>query len=278
MSEQTKACTKCGVIKPLTEFRLKKKASGNLRPASRCKDCTREDQREAWVKKGRPRLGWISVPYEQWTDEMRAAHLKRKEEARRKSGARQRKEIAAIAENNRKIDHRSRWEQNAKEAFDYWLKVRATDDQVARYWAASGEPWRNPRLSCAERYAMKYKLNTEFQLSERMRRQVNKAKKRDGIAEAIRGAIRRGGRSAKVQQELGYSTAELMTHIEKQFTKGMDWEKFKAGEIHIDHIIPQASFDLADDDEWRRCWCLSNLRPMWSKENLRKRDAILFLC
>jgi hypothetical protein len=204
---------------------------------------------------------------------MRAAHNDAKRKYRRENGARSLDEIRA----SKKIDMRELWEKNAVQAFEYWLKVRATDEQVANYWAARGEPWRNARLTDAERYAVRYAADVEFQIKERMRRQVRKAKNKDGIAEAIRGAIRRNGESRKVEAELGYSIAELMKHIEKQFTKGMSWERFRSGEIHIDHITPQAAFDLADDEEWRRCWCLSNLRPLWAKENLEKRDAIVFL-
>lgn len=170
------------------------------------------------------------------------------------------------------------WEKNAAQAFDYWMRSLATNEQVARWWAAAGKPWRNKRLTDAEQYRLQYRLDLEFQIKERMRRQVNKAQKRDGIADVMRGAINCGGTSRKVERELGYSIADLMRHIEKQFTKRMTWGKFRAGEIHIDHILPQASFDLADDDEWRRCWCLSNLRPMWASENIAKGAKVMTLC
>ena len=48
----------------------------------------------------------------------------------------------------------------------------------------------------------------------------------------------------------------------------MSWARF--GEIHIDHIVPRASFDLNNEDEWRACWALSNLQPRWGKDNQAK--------
>ena len=44
------------------------------------------------------------------------------------------------------------------------------------------------------------------------------------------------------------------------------------GEWHIDHIVPLASFVIAgpDDPELRRAWALTNLRPLWAKDNMRK--------
>jgi hypothetical protein len=46
------------------------------------------------------------------------------------------------------------------------------------------------------------------------------------------------------------------------------------GEIHLDHIIPQRAFDLSNDEEWRACWSLTNLQPLWAKDNLRKSGRI----
>lgn len=57
----------------------------------------------------------------------------------------------------------------------------------------------------------------------------------------------------------------------------MTWEKFMNSKIHIDHIIPKAAFDLSDFDQWRICWGLPNLRPLWAKDNLEKKDKILNL-
>lgn len=90
----------------------------------------------------------------------------------------------------------------------------------------------------------------------------------------VRAALKRRGNSPTGERMLGYSLADLRQHIERQFTKGMTWARFLSGEIHIDHIIPQASFDLSIPDEWKRCWCLSNLRPLWAKDNWQKSARI----
>lgn len=69
---------------------------------------------------------------------------------------------------------------------------------------------------------------------------------------------------------VGYSAAELRVHLERQFLKGMSWENM--GEWHIDHIVPLSSFTITgpDDPELRRAWALTNLRPLWAKDNLAK--------
>lgn len=78
---------------------------------------------------------------------------------------------------------------------------------------------------------------------------------------------------------LPYTSDELRLHIERQFHGRMDWPAFMRGEIHIDHIVPLASFKISgpDCDEFKRAWAITNLRPMWSKDNLRKSAKRLFL-
>jgi hypothetical protein len=69
---------------------------------------------------------------------------------------------------------------------------------------------------------------------------------------------------------VGYTVADLMAHIERQFQGRMSWANF--GKWHVDHIVPVASFSFqsVDDPEFRACWALTNLRPMWAGPNRSK--------
>lgn len=69
---------------------------------------------------------------------------------------------------------------------------------------------------------------------------------------------------------LDYSLQDLMSHLQAQFQEGMTWENH--GEWHIDHIRPVCSFNFTSkhDKEFKECWALSNLRPLWAKDNLSK--------
>lgn len=71
-------------------------------------------------------------------------------------------------------------------------------------------------------------------------------------------------------RELGYCAGELACHLEAQFVDGMDWLAFFNGEIHLDHIVPIRCFDKSSKDDMRACYALSNLRPIWARENLSK--------
>lgn len=75
-------------------------------------------------------------------------------------------------------------------------------------------------------------------------------------------------KSKKTADMLGYTAEQLKSHLEKQFKKGMRWDNY--GEWHIDHITPIAVFASHGDIEPAKVNCLTNLRPMWAKENMSK--------
>lgn len=81
------------------------------------------------------------------------------------------------------------------------------------------------------------------------------------------------GRAGRRTEELlGYTMAALKVHIERQFTSGMTWEDVLSGRIHIDHIVPVSTFQIStpDDPDFKLCWALANLRPMWARDNQSK--------
>lgn len=69
---------------------------------------------------------------------------------------------------------------------------------------------------------------------------------------------------------VGYTLSDLMLHLEAQFLPGMTWDN--RGEWHIDHRTPKASFTYSDDadPQFKACWALSNLRPLWAFDNHSK--------
>ncbi len=74
---------------------------------------------------------------------------------------------------------------------------------------------------------------------------------------------------------LGYSQHDLIDHLEKQLKDGMTWENY--GEWHVDHKLPITSFNFTTiyDEEFKKCWSLENLQPMWGEENISKSNRIL---
>lgn len=149
-------------------------------------------------------------------------------------------------------------------------KMQWRPAQTARgLHSAHVRTWRNARPG--EWFRHYYHRDPDFNLRHRMRQQFRKASRRHpGLDTIVREALKRDGRSSKVESVLGYTVRDLRQHLERQFLKGMTWDEFAAGRIHIDHITPQSAFDLSQDHEVMACWCLSNLRPLWAEANLRK--------
>lgn len=81
-------------------------------------------------------------------------------------------------------------------------------------------------------------------------------------------ALRRNnyGKKSKANDILGCAWEEFKVHIEKQFLKGMTWQN--KYEWSIDHIIPLASAKTEEDVI--RLNHYTNLRPLWTKDNVAK--------
>ena len=74
---------------------------------------------------------------------------------------------------------------------------------------------------------------------------------------------------------VGYKLNDLKQHLEKQFKPDMNWNNY--GKWHIDHIIPINLwiFESYNDIEFRLCWSLANLQPLWAVDNLLKGIKII---
>ena len=81
-------------------------------------------------------------------------------------------------------------------------------------------------------------------------------------------------KTSRTVEYLGCGISEFKIYFEKLFTEGMTWEKYLSGEIHIDHIIPCAIFDLSKHEAQKICFHFTNLQPLWKKNNLEKRAKI----
>lgn len=74
------------------------------------------------------------------------------------------------------------------------------------------------------------------------------------------------------REMLGISNDEYIKYLESTFTEGMTWEKYRSGELQIDHIIPCVCFDLTKESHQRVCFNYRNTRMLFSSENLGKKN------
>ena len=74
---------------------------------------------------------------------------------------------------------------------------------------------------------------------------------------------------------VNFTLQDLIAHLEKQFKPGMSWNNY--GAWHIDHKIPVSlwKFEIYTDPEFKECWALDNLQPLWALENIKKGNRII---
>lgn len=71
---------------------------------------------------------------------------------------------------------------------------------------------------------------------------------------------------------LGYDGDQLRDHLERHMLPGMTWENY-GDEWHIDHTISVAEYIRLGVTDPAVINALSNLMPMWAKDNISKSDG-----
>jgi len=151
------------------------------------------------------------------------------------------------------------WSDAKKE--QWRLKISASKRGCVSWH--KGHNWRNKLTPEELKEVLKMRArrlrngNTRLRINERMGSMIYQALK-----------TRKNGH--KWEDLVDYSLDELLAHLENQFKEGMSWGN--TGEWHIDHIIPRSNFHFnsPDDIEFRECWALENLQPLWAADNLKK--------
>ena len=258
-----KHCTKCGIDKPFSDFGPRQSRAKGATPArpmlqSHCFGCVRSDAkaRQAAIR---------ALPGEA---EARRAKAKQRTPEYRQSlraaeSAKQGKAYQTKAEQEREAMCRTVMARAQRE-------IAQGQTHKAKAAFVKAKPWRDPTLTKAEQFAMRYRLDAEFALTQRVRAGLKRKRQQIRLDTIVRSAVKRNAESSKATAFLGYSMRALHQHIGALFSDGMDWPAFCRGEIHIDHIRPLASFDLSDADQLRQAWQMENLQPLWAAANLAK--------
>jgi len=108
----------------------------------------------------------------------------------------------------------------------------------------------------------------------RKRRKTQSARNKlhGSISTAVLKSLKGAGKGGSWTTILGYNADDLQKHLESLFQPGMTWENHGFYGWHIDHIRPMVSFDFqtTEDEDFHKCWAMSNLQPLWAKENMTK--------
>jgi hypothetical protein len=243
IAEPEKVCSKCRELKAATREFFSPKKLGVFGLHSWCKKCGAADR-------NRRRLA----------DPEKNKKAKKRSDARRThvKKAYQRRYWIENRERLVDSDHRRRAESGHK--YNRQRRERRLDptqrsDILKREnaWAKANRHKRRASFRKHWRNSPRFRLRTRF-------------------GNAITDTLRRGSRRAGWQAILGYTIDDLRRHLERQFLQGMTWANH--GPIwHIDHIVPVAffSFETIECQDFKTCFALANLRPLWRADNLAKR-------
>ena len=98
----------------------------------------------------------------------------------------------------------------------------------------------------------KYHSDVNFKIKVNLRNRLYSALKAQGAT-----------KSASTMTLTGLNSAKLKEWIASQFEEGMSWDT-----IHIDHMMPCASFDLTDPIQQKQCFHYTNLKPEFAADNM----------
>lgn len=256
-----KKCPHCGKTYPADTEHFHRDKYTNSGLHGWCKWCQNAKGRERYWNDPECRDRIVQRYWERaGTPEYRA---RKREEARRRSADPEYRERARQYYINRRDNEpgfveRRRAANRKKWAEDPEARKRHRQKRIERFA-------NNPHLKDEQREYMrewgrrKYQTDPNRRLSSLMARQ-------------IRYAIGKEKAGLRWESIVGYDLETLKAHLESQFTKGMTWDNM--GEWHIDHIRPKSHFhfESMDDPEFKACWSLWNLQPMWNKDNWSKNN------
>jgi len=157
-----------------------------------------------------------------------------------------------------------KWKSNNKERYEYLKhKHRLEYKEIA---LEKNKQWyQNNKDKHNESY--RNYINNRLKTDSKFRLKHN-------ISKSISKSIKRNKNGNHWEDLVGYTLKDLKKHLEKQFIDGMTWDNY--GNWHIDHIIPVSlwEFETSEDNEFKQCWSLANLQPLWAKENISKGNRI----
>lgn len=168
-------------------------------------------------------------------------------------------------------EYRKEWRKNNKEKSNFYTKK-----------------WRdnNKDYSIIYREENKKKIKEYQNERSKIRRKENPVFRLRGlVSQTVAKAIKRKGasKSGSILKFIPYSMEELRIHLELKFEPWMNWNnqnKYNKNTWDdndsstwtwtIDHIIPQSDLPYIsmEDENFKKCWALENLRPLSAKQNI----------
>jgi len=254
-----KTCSKCRAKKVFTDFRKRKDSKDGFR--NECKECLAIINKE-----------WKLNNKEKVLEDRKKDYAKNKERYKCKAKEWNKENVDKKKETSRKYQIKN------KDVIKEWNKQYLIDnkDKVLQYRKVYYETNKNLICKKTREYYSKNKVKIKIysrEYAKERRKTDSLFKLKCSLRSRTSSAFKSKGynKDSKTQIMLGVSWEISKSHIERQFTKGMDWSNH--GEWHIDHIIPLASANT--EEQLIKLCHYSNLQPLWAFDNKSKSDNII---
>lgn len=307
-----KKCSKCGQIKSLEDFHNQR--MGKYGVNSKCKECIKEcyaeyrksnpDKiklinkiyrennaekiRKAGIEFSKNNAGYGKAYYRKNVDKWKEYGREHKEikseymEEYRKNNAEKIKEQQKVYRKNN-AEHLKNYRQDNTNKIKGYYKNNA--EKIKEYARKYGIEYYKNNPERSYKYCIEYRKNNpekmkEFSKRAHKKRWLNPTFRLNSlISNSIKHSLRKvkNGKNGNHWENLvNFKLQDLVSHFEKQFRIGMSWNNYGKGGWEIDHIIPVSlwKFESFNDREFKQCWSLANLQPLWAKENQKKHNKI----
>jgi transposase-like protein len=285
-----KQCPKCKEYKLLDEYHSDKRRAFGKRP--KCKSCDKQyyQENKERIKQYREENKERILKY--------VRHFYQENKGSKKQYAKQYRE-----ENKERINLKNKqYREENKERIKQWREenkehakqyYQENKERIKQYYQENKEritqkakQYRQENKGSKKQYAKQWREENKERIKqyieenkERINKYHNKRKQTDplykmrcNIRSLIANSMKNKGytKSSRTYQILGCDFETFKKHIERQFTKGMNWNNH--GKWHYDHIIPISSAQT--EEEVIKLNHYTNFQPLWAEDNIRKSNNI----
>lgn len=231
---EMKQCNTCGLTKVHSEFSKKKLASGNYGLTHECKQCKSIKASARYANETHGDRARRIAKAKEWKANNRDVvnGLKRKYRLEKKVI-----KLSAVPHDHHVKAYQSHVFRQSIIKHDQHVKEWRSDEARISRWD--------------------YKHNINHLLYAKLKRGVYRC-------------LGNNATGSNWFKTLGYTVDDLRAHLEKHFTYNMSWDN--RHEWHIDHVVPICAFNIktVDSSEFKACFGLHNLRPIWPDDNRDK--------
>ena len=283
MIKETKICSKCGIEKPINEYR---KSGKYFR--GECKACEKES-RKKWRENNKEHIREYAKQYK----EINGEKIKQTNKIWREKNI---DKIKEYEKNNRlkRNEQARKWAKNNREKINAYKRKNYIKNKE-KFKNISSKNYEKFKEKIKERskkyrdehkekykdYMKKYNDDNKEMLKSKNNERVKKRRKEDetyktkeNIKCLIRNSFRKKGycKSSHTEKILGCNLNYLYNYLLQTFKNNYGYEWNKKEPVHIDHIIPLAT--AKTKEEIVRLNHYTNLQLLKVKDNLQKKDKL----